>query len=312
MKTIKSDLGNRMKEFEINSRLSYPDKSYIVERSDGNSFSHFLKTIKDLKKPFDDRVIEAMDYAMLKKCETTANAKFGFTQSDEISIVYTDTHAKQTQSTEGGEVLKLVSKGASKSSTYFNQKREEQDLERVYQEFSTDLSVLVKMFKTVVGNDVEQIVKMCLLGFKEQVSNDVIRSPKAVFDSRTMCFNIDEIKEFDYWKEKIAEDSTLISEPLDRIEAHNNIFWRFDNCVRNSKSSLAQAHFSHKQLHKKSCNDMLEMLLEVGIDWNLLDDKYKYGCMCVREEVNGRLKWVVKPMLNIKDKSIREEFYNYF
>jgi tRNA(His) 5'-end guanylyltransferase len=72
-------------------------------------------------------------------------------------------------------------------------------------------------------------------------------------------------------------------------EAANVILWRWFDARRNSISSLAQAHFSPKQLHKKNCKDMLLMLEEKGIVWADLPNRYKWGSFIRRENVIRQL-----------------------
>ena len=53
----------------------------------------------------------------------------------------------------------------------------------------------------------------------------------------------------------------------DRTEVMNYFRWRQSDCVRNSVSMVAQANFSHKELHGKSQSDMHEMLHNKGVNW---------------------------------------------
>lgn len=77
----------------------------------------------------------------------------------------------------------------------------------------------------------------------------------AMFDSR--CFNIP--------KEEVT----------------NLILWRQQDATRNSIRSLAQAHFSHKQLEGVSCNAMQNKLfMEKGINWNECPTIFKRGACC--------------------------------
>ena len=95
----------------------------------------------------------------------------------------------------------------------------------------------------------------------------------AFFDAR--CFNIP--------KEEVA----------------NYFLWRFNDWVRNSISMLAQAHFSHKELHGKSQVDMHEMLHTKGINWN----------DCTEQQKNGT--WIYNGVVehhNIKEFNFRDAF----
>lgn len=70
-------------------------------------------------------------------------------------------------------------------------------------------------------------------------------------------------------------------------EVVNYFLWRYKDCVKNSISSVAQAHFSQKQLDGKNSNQRQEMLFtEKGINWNDLDGELKRGRLCVKTE-NG-------------------------
>lgn len=74
-----------------------------------------------------------------------------------------------------------------------------------------------------------------------------------------------------------------------RAEVLNNIYWRIKDCIRNSKSGLARAHFSHKELHGVSGEDMVTMVKEkTNINWHLLDDGFKYGTFCFKDTTINR------------------------
>lgn len=67
-------------------------------------------------------------------------------------------------------------------------------------------------------------------------------------------------------------------------EAANYFIWRQRDAIRNSVSMAAQAKFSHKALHKKTGNEMQEMLFqEYGINWN------DYPVECKQGWVIGRV-----------------------
>lgn len=60
-------------------------------------------------------------------------------------------------------------------------------------------------------------------------------------------------------------------------DAANNFVWRQQDWKRNSVQMLARAHFSHKEMLGKSKNVALDMLSELGVDWNELAPWEKYG-----------------------------------
>jgi len=70
----------------------------------------------------------------------------------------------------------------------------------------------------------------------------------------------------------------------DRVEVMNYFRWRQQDCVRNSVSMVAQANFSHKELHGKSQSDMHEMLHKKGVNWATgFTDGEKNGRIIVKE-----------------------------
>ena len=70
-------------------------------------------------------------------------------------------------------------------------------------------------------------------------------------------------------------DSRAFNIPVDEVV--NYFIWRQNDCVRNSVSGLAQAHFSPKELNGKSQSDMHEMLHSIGMNWADLPSKWKNG-----------------------------------
>lgn len=114
---MKNDLfGDRMKEYEktyTSARISQPD--ILCVRIDGKRFSKFTK---GFIKPFDINLNRVMvDTTMQIATET--NAKFAYTQSDEITLIYSMDNP-EAEYIFGGKVSKLNSILASMTTAYFN------------------------------------------------------------------------------------------------------------------------------------------------------------------------------------------------
>ena len=72
---------------------------------------------------------------------------------------------------------------------------------------------------------------------------------------------------------------------IPKEEVTNNFYWRQDDASRNSIQMVGQANFSHKELHKKSRNDIQDMLMtQKGINWNDFPIYQKRGSCCIKEE----------------------------
>lgn len=81
----------------------------------------------------------------------------------------------------------------------------------------------------------------------------------------------------------------------DPVEVANYLLWRQRDCVRNSISMAAQAHFPHNELQGKSSGEMQEMLWSVhGINWSHYPDGAKRGRVCVRYSEEQDITYVDK------------------
>ncbi len=119
---MKNDaLGDRMKEFyEDRTRIKLPRRTFTIIRIDGKAFHTYTK---GLKRPFDDSLIEDMNATTAYLCKNIQGAKFGYVQSDEISIVLTDFDDLQTHAWFDNNLQKMVSVAASMATAKFNQLR---------------------------------------------------------------------------------------------------------------------------------------------------------------------------------------------
>jgi len=90
---------------------------------------------------------------------------------------------------------------------------------------------------------------------------------------------------------------------LPKEEVVNCLIWRQQDATRNSILSVGQANFSEKQLHKKKCDVIQDMLfVEKGINWNNYPTTLKRGSCCVKVPIKInegtdkeaiRNKWVI-------------------
>lgn len=80
-------------------------------------------------------------------------------------------------------------------------------------------------------------------------------------------------------------DARVFSIP--REEICNCLIWRQQDAVRNSIEAVGQANFSNKQLHKKNCDQIRDMLCkDRGIDWNDFPTDCKSGACCTKKTVS--------------------------
>lgn len=120
------DLHKRMKQYEACYKTIITPRSYVIIRLDGKNFSKYTSK---LEKPFDEDFSTAMDATAMALCEYF-NAKFAYTQSDEISLLITEIGGSNDSQPELGNVLqKLCSLTASVATAKFNEVRNQQFME---------------------------------------------------------------------------------------------------------------------------------------------------------------------------------------
>lgn len=79
------------------------------------------------------------------------------------------------------------------------------------------------------------------------------------------------------------------------VEVANYFVWRQRDCVRNSVSMAAQAHFPHKRLHGLNGGQMQELLWsEKQVNWNGYPDGAKRGRVCTRVAEEGDVTYTDK------------------
>jgi len=83
------------------------------------------------------------------------------------------------------------------------------------------------------------------------------------------------------WRKSGIFDSRAFNIPKEDV--CNYFIWRQQDWERNSIQMLGQAHFSHKDLHKKSLIDIQDMLHDKGINWNDCDTYLKRGTCLYNE-----------------------------
>lgn len=118
---MKDQLGDRMKAFyEDRTRIKLPRRTYTIIRIDGKAFHTYTK---GLKRPFDTGLIDDMNWTTEYLCKNIQGVKFGYVQSDEISLVLTDFDTLQTDLWFDGNLQKMASIAASMATAKFNQLR---------------------------------------------------------------------------------------------------------------------------------------------------------------------------------------------
>jgi tRNA(His) guanylyltransferase len=108
--------GQKFKGYEKAAQAKLPEGSYAVVRMDGKNFSTYTKRFA---KPYDETFMEAMDETTRQLCATIPGVLFAYTQSDEISIVFSDLQSERSQMWLGGKLSKILSLSAATCTALF-------------------------------------------------------------------------------------------------------------------------------------------------------------------------------------------------
>lgn len=112
-------LGDRMKAYEAVSEHYFTRRTPIIVRIDGRAFHTWTK---GLSSAFHEGLHELMMQTTHYLCENMQNAVFGYTQSDEITIVLKDWGTIDTQAWFDARQNKIESVSASLATAFFNSK----------------------------------------------------------------------------------------------------------------------------------------------------------------------------------------------
>lgn len=236
-----ASLKDRMLGYENVTNTYLTKKVPVIIRIDGRSFHTFTK---GFDRPFDELFINTMQQTMAYLCSNIQNCIFGYTQSDEITLVLIDYQTIDTCAWFDYRVQKLCSVSASMATMAFN---------KYFKENVRAWTAEQNLAPMDYFNDDKDIY---VLKLKEIYLNAVEKG--AMFDAR--CFNIP--------KEEVT----------------NALIYRQQDCTRNSIQMLGQSEFSQKELHGKNQSQIQDMLmLEHGINWNDLDTYKKRGSCCIKE-----------------------------
>ena len=115
-KNTKDQFGNRMKNYEkVFTEIKVDPSEVLCVRLDGKGFSKFTK---GFTKPFDERMTKSMVQTAEMLVKET-NPQIAYTQSDEISLIYT-AGEKSSEHIYGGKVSKINSILAAIATAHFN------------------------------------------------------------------------------------------------------------------------------------------------------------------------------------------------
>jgi tRNA(His) 5'-end guanylyltransferase len=213
-------------------------------------------------------------------CENIQGCVFGYTQSDEISLLLIDYKRFNSSAWFDNEIQKMCSISASLATLSFNI-----NFHNIYSE----LDPLINLYDCSDAKDKSDI---------KEAEDNWERAVHFGFynleDLRKYCKKYDNKS---YLCDTGATfDSRVFNIPKEEVT--NYFYWRQIDAIRNAIEMVGQANFSHKELHKKSCNNIKEMLKEQkNISMEDFAVDLQRGSCCYKETYNKddavRTRWVI-------------------
>jgi len=131
-----------------------------------------------MQRPYDEHFMNAMDETTKYLCENIQGCKFGYVQSDEISLLLTDFETITTDAWFDGQVQKIVSIAAALATGKFNQ----------------------LMMTNGINNDIKI----------EEIISIILNKDLAQFDARVFTIaDPTEVENYFIWRQKDAVRNSL-------------------------------------------------------------------------------------------------------
>ena len=265
-------LGDRMKGYENIARNYLTRRVPTIIRVDGKAFHTFTR---GMEKPFDRILMTTMQNTMKYLCENIQGCVFGYTQSDEITLVLTDYATITTDAWFGYNIQKMCSVSASMATLAFSNAYAAElwkNFPEAMRSVSASMATLAfsNAYAAELWKNFPEAMCSSDNGTNKYIETLVAKMGTAMFDARVFSIPKDEVC--------------------------NCLIWRQQDATRNSIEAVGQANFSQKELHGKSCNSIQDMLWkERGINWNDFPVDCKRGSVCYKTKVKE-----TAPLLNDK------------
>lgn len=179
-------IDERMKEFyEKRNRRFLTRRTPVIIRIDGKAFHTYTR---GLKKPFDGPLMQDMQNTLLYLCENIQGVKFGYHQSDEISLLLTDFDTTQTAAWFDYCQNKMESVAASMATSRFNQ---------------------LRTLRTVMGGFKPELLDTDVKTGRLELHEQIEKMRPAEFDARAFNIPVEDVENYFWWRQVDASKNSI-------------------------------------------------------------------------------------------------------
>ena len=180
-------LDTRMKKYYENvSKTKLLRRTPVALRIDGKAFHTFARSFK---KPFDEILIQSMQNTMKYLCANIQGCVFGYTQSDEITLILLDYRTFTTSAWFDYEVQKMCSIAASMATMVFNK-----ELTKIANDY-----IESALETQNISNDEKKYITT----LKKAMTNG------AMFDCRAFNIPKEEVTNLVFWRQQDAAKNSV-------------------------------------------------------------------------------------------------------
>lgn len=183
---VNDELGSRMKEYyETIPKTRLMRRTPVAIRLDGKAFHTFTR---GFEKPFDRILVETMQSTMKYLCENIQGCVFGYTQSDEITLILIDYQKLNTSAWFDYEVQKMCSISASMATMAFN-----------------------KIFEYVIKDNYDILNLSDFPEGEKKLARTYLEAMRqgAIFDARVFNIPKEEVTNLIYWRQLDATRNSI-------------------------------------------------------------------------------------------------------
>ena len=189
MANKRDSLGDRIKNnYENRAKTYLVRRMPVIIRLDGKAFHTFTR---GFDKPFDKVMMKAMQQTTLRLCENIQGCVFGYTQSDEITLILIDYETLDTNAWFDYSTQKICSVAASMCTLYFNQ-----EFEKAYSEW---------FLGTFTNVEVDENAHKLNSVYEKAINKG------AMFDARVFNTPVEEVTNCVLWRQQDATRNSISS-----------------------------------------------------------------------------------------------------
>ena len=287
-----SDIATRMKTYEQVSKQKLTSRMPLIIRIDGKAFHTVTRY---LARP--DLFLNVSMWATAARlCREIQGCKLAYVQSDEVSLLLTDYDTLQTQAWFEKDLIKIVSVSASIATLAFNASLNH--IAQNYWDYIKGTCGVNDILPFEFGEDktLSEYLEVALFDKAERACFDP-STGRHIHYVDQVPFSITDWGHYDNVCNSALFDSRAFVVPKEDV--CNYFIWRQQDATRNAIQMQGQKYFSSKQLHKRTCKDIQEMLFqEKQINFDEFDVFIKRGVCLVKQNYDSeknsqRSKWCV-------------------